>query len=326
MTNATTGKDRRLGKGLAALLGTPLDENGEPILETAADGEGEPGPRNGVRPLELAVDEVEANPFQPRREFNPEEIASLAESLKNHQQLQPILVRVVDDKYQLISGERRLRATIHAGLKTIRAEVREADDRLVAELAIIENLQRKDLNPIEKAMSFKRYIDQHHCKQEDLARRLSIDRSTIANLMRLLELPDEILDLLAQGELTAGHARALLPIGDEPVQVRTATKLVEERWSVRATESFVAELLQAEEDEETGRKVNNATRQKRKPVPPHIEAMQQEMRMVFGTKVEIKSSARQRGKITIHFSDGEEFERIRAMLTDTSAPKLKIAG
>lgn len=324
MTNATTGKDRRLGKGLAALLGTPLDENGEPILE--GEGGGEPDTRNGVRALELSVDEVEANPFQPRREFNPEEIASLAESLKNHQQLQPILVRVVDGKYQLISGERRLRATIHAGLKTIRAEVREADDRLVAELAIIENLQRKDLNPIEKAMSFKRYIDQHHCKQEDLARRLSIDRSTIANLMRLLELPEEILGMLAQGDLTAGHARALLPIGDEPVQVRTATRLVEERWSVRATESFVAELLQAEEDEETGRKVSNGTRQKRKPVPPHIEAMQQELRMVFGTKIEIKSSARQRGKITIHFSDGEEFERIRAMLTDTSAPKLKIAG
>ncbi|MEM0927066.1 MAG: ParB/RepB/Spo0J family partition protein, partial [Planctomycetota bacterium] len=113
-----------------------------------------PEPREGVQSLTLRVDEVEANPFQPRREFNPDEIASLAESIRSHQQLQPILVRIVDGRYQLISGERRLRATIHAGLETIRAEVREADDRLVAELAIIENLQRKDLNPIEKAMSF----------------------------------------------------------------------------------------------------------------------------------------------------------------------------
>lgn len=324
MTSATTGKDRRLGKGLAALLGTPLDENGEPILESAGTSEADGS--SGIRSLEIPVDEIEANPFQPRREFNPEEIASLAESLKNHQQLQPVLVRIVDGKYQLISGERRLRATVHAGLKTIRAEVREADDRLVAELAIIENLQRKDLNPIEKAMSFKRYIDEHNCKQEDLARRLSIDRSTIANLMRLLELPQPILDLLACGELSAGHARALLPVGDEPVQIRTAEKIVEERWSVRATETFVTELLQSEEDEETGRKVVNATRQKRKPIPPQIEAMQQELRMIFGTKVEIKSSARQRGKITIHFSDGDEFERLRAMLTEKIQPQLKIAG
>lgn len=323
MTSATTGKDRRLGKGLAALLGTPLDENGEPIPEAVSES-GEPKP--GIRSIELPVEEIQANPFQPRREFNPEEIASLAESIKNHQQLQPVLVRVVDGKYQLISGERRLRATIHAGLKTIRAEVREADDRLVAELAIIENLQRKDLNPIEKAMSFKRYIEEHRCKQEDLARRLSIDRSTIANLMRLLELPQPILDLLASGELTAGHARALLPIGDEPVQVRTAERIMEERWSVRATESFVSELLQAEEDAETGRKVVNATRQKRKPVSPHIEAMQQELRMVFGTKVEIKSSARNRGKITIHFSDADEFERLRSMLTEKARPALKVAG
>ena len=318
MTNTATTKDRRLGKGLAALLGTPLDEDGNPI-EGGSGG-------SGVETLELPVGEIENNPFQPRREFNHDEIASLAESIKNHQQLQPILVRIVDGKYQLISGERRLRATIHAGLKTIRAEVREADDRLVAELAIIENLQRKDLNPIEKAMSFKRYIEEHKCKQDDLARRLSIDRSTIANLMRLLELPQAILDLLAANEVSAGHARALLPIGDEEIQVRTAKRIMDERWSVRATESFVAELLKKEEDEETGKKVVNATRQRRRQISPHIEAMQQEMRMVFGTKVEIKSSARGRGKITIHFSDPDEFERLREILSESARPRLKVAG
>jgi ParB family chromosome partitioning protein len=318
VTSATT-KDRRLGKGLAALLGTPLDEEGNPIAEAA-------GGSSGVESLELRVEQVENNPFQPRRDFNPDEIASLAESIKNHQQLQPILVRVVDGKYQLISGERRLRATIHAGLNTIRAEVREADDRLVAELAIIENLQRKDLNPIEKALSFKRYIDEHECKQDDLARRLSIDRSTIANLMRLLELPQQILDWLSAGEVSAGHARALLPIGDEQIQIRTAKKIIEDKWSVRATESHVAELLKAEEDSDTGRKVVNATRQKRRQVSPHIESMQQEMRMIFGTKVEIKSSARGRGKITVHFSDADEFERLRAILCDSARPTLKVAG
>ena len=146
------GKDRRLGKGLAALLGTPVDENGNPIEEASSfDQNGNSASAGSVQSLELSIDDIQPNPFQPRREFNPDEIASLAESIKNHQQLQPVLVRVVDGKYQLISGERRLRATIHAGLKTIRAEVREADDRLVAELAIIENLQRKDLNPDRKS-------------------------------------------------------------------------------------------------------------------------------------------------------------------------------
>lgn len=317
MTNATN-KDRRLGKGLAALLGTPLDEQGNPIDPSESSA--------GIETLELPVHEIENNPFQPRREFNHDEIASLAESLRNHQQLQPILVRMVNGRYQLISGERRLRATIHAGLQSIRAEVREADDRLVAELAIIENLQRKDLNPIEKAMSFRRYIDEHQCKQDDLARRLSIDRSTIANLMRLLELPEKILDQLAAGDLSAGHARALLPIGDEVIQIRTAEKITEDRWSVRATESYVSDLLKKEEDEDTGRKIINATRQRRKEVSPHIDAMQQEMRMIFGTKVEIKSSARGRGKITIHFSDAEEFERLRDALADRGRPALKIAG
>ncbi|MEO1525251.1 MAG: ParB/RepB/Spo0J family partition protein [Planctomycetota bacterium] len=314
-SSSAAAKDRRLGKGLAALLGTPVDEDGAPI---------EGG--SGVETLQLNVDQIEANPFQPRREFNPEEIASLAESLKNHQQLQPVLVRIVDGRYQLISGERRLRATIHAGISTIRAEVREADDRLVAELAIIENLQRKDLNPIEKAMSFKRYIEEHRCKQDDLARRLSIDRSTIANLMRLLELPDGVLEMLQGGAITAGHARALLPIGDEEIQVRTAKRIVDEKISVRATESLVGEMLKAEEDAETGRRVINATRQKRRQPSPQIEAMQQELRMVYGTKVEIKSSARGRGKITLHFSDADEFDRIREMLVEDKRPPLRMAG
>jgi ParB family chromosome partitioning protein len=318
VTSSTTNRDRRLGKGLAALLGTPLDEHGNPVEQSES--------ARGIETLELPVHEIENNPFQPRREFNHEEIASLAESLKNHQQLQPILVRVVNGRYQLISGERRLRATIHAGLQSIRAEVREADDRLVAELAIIENLQRKDLNPIEKAMSFKRYIEEHQCKQDDLARRLSIDRSTIANLMRLLELPQKILDQLIAGEISAGHARALLPIGDEVIQIRTADKITVENWSVRATESFVSELLKKEEDDDTGRKVVNATRQRRKQISPQIDAMQQEMRMIFGTKVEIKSSARGRGKITIHFTDADEFERLRDVLSDRGRPSLKIAG
>ncbi|MBC8872167.1 MAG: ParB/RepB/Spo0J family partition protein, partial [Planctomycetes bacterium] len=182
-------KDRRLGRGLAALLGAPLDEprsdarSGREQIdapaearETVADADTMPGAGSGGL-LDLNVYEIDDNPFQPRRDFSEPEIVSLAESLKEHDMLQPILVRRVGDRYQLISGERRLRAAIQAGWSTVPARLREADDRLVAELAIVENLQRKDLNPVEKALSFKRYLEEHECSQEDLARRLKIDRS-----------------------------------------------------------------------------------------------------------------------------------------------------
>jgi ParB family chromosome partitioning protein len=368
-------KDRRLGRGLAALLGTPMEEEGisdgvgalsrqdgsvggarspqkvpgsvaasASALVAEADPDEIPSktmhPTKGVtgsvpletpppspaadkpqsattgRPktntFELSVYEVDNNPFQPRRKFNEEEIASLAASIREHQQLQPILVRRVGDRYQLISGERRLRATIHAGLKTIRAEVREADDRLVAELAIVENLQRKDLDAIEKAMSFRRYIDQHQCTQEDLAKRLKIDRSTIANLMRLLELPDEIQDWIQSDKLTAGHARSLLPLGDETQQIDFARRIRDESWSVRETERQVAEQLALEDGKPIAGGPPN--RGQRKPPKPQLAALEQEMRLALGTKTEIKQSPSGRGKIVISFANAEEFERLYALI------------
>ena len=149
--------------------------------------------------LLLSVHEIDDNPFQPRRDFSEPEIASLAESLKEHDMLQPVLVRRIGQRWQLISGERRLRAAIQAGWSQLPARVRQADDRLVAELAIVENLQRKDLNAIEKALSFRRYLEQHQCTQEDLGKRLKIDRSTIANLLRLLELPEQVQQEIQDG-------------------------------------------------------------------------------------------------------------------------------
>ena len=131
---------------------------------------------------------------------------------------------------------------------------------------------------------------------------------------------------MAAGEVSAGHARALLPIGDEEIQIRTAQKIMDDRLSVRATEGLVSEMLKKEEDSETGKKVVNATRQKRRQISPQVEAMQQEMRMLFGTKVEIKSSARGRGKITIHFTDPDEFDRLRDILSSNARPPLRVAG
>ena len=348
-------KDRRLGKGLAALLGTPVE--GEPGYEPVAPSDAQVAtagnsdaalrssdkPSNsrskhaptgdsaednddGVRLLELSVYEIDNNPFQPRRQFNPDEIASLAESLKSHQQLQPLLVRRAGDRYELISGERRLRAAIHAGMATVRAEIRDADDRLVAELAIIENLQRKDLNAVEKALSFRRYIDEHGCKQDELASRLKIDRSTIANLMRLLELPEDVLDAIQQERLTAGHARALLPLGDETEQRKLAKTIADESWSVRQTESHVSELLQEEDDIESGASGAATAKKRKSATSPQVSALERQLRMDLGTKVEIKQSTRGKGKIVVHFANADEFERIRdAMTGESSLPRVAAA-
>jgi ParB family chromosome partitioning protein len=332
-------KDRRLGRGLAALLGTPLEN--ELHTEAIAGTIGLHAPETGssasdLRPptsntsnsavpasdahaaspglLNLPVDEIEENPFQPRREFSDVEIASLAESLKQHDMLQPVLVRRVEGRYQLISGERRLRAARLAGWATIPARVREADDRLVAELAIVENLQRKDLNPVEKALSFKRYLDEHRCTQDDLAKRLKIDRSTIANLMRLLELPGIILDGLQKGTITAGHARALLPLGDEHEQVAFARRIETDGLSVRDVERLVAEAIGADEPEA---RILPGPGKKQRSRSEQVAALEQEFRLALGTKVEIKASPRGRGKLIVHFANHDEFDRLREQLTDS---------
>ncbi len=195
--------------------------------------------------------------------------------------------------------------------------MREADDRLVAELAIVENLQRKDLNPIEKALSFKRYLDQHQCTQEELASRLKIDRSTIANLMRLLELPDPITEAVRRGELTAGHARALLPLGDERLQIVFSQQLREQGWSVRETERQVQERI-AHEDHEPLKVVSGdevAARSRTRN--DQLAALEQELRSALGTKVDIRQNAKGRGKIVIQFTSHDEFDRLRGILTES---------
>ena len=326
-------KDRRLGRGLAALLGTPLDEvepansagSGQEANEPPRDEVGDlasPDPPGSSRILQLRLDEIDGNPFQPRRDFTEPEIASLAESLKEHDLLQPVLVRRVGQRYQLISGERRLRAAMQAGWTEIPAQVREADDRLVAELAIVENLHRKDLNPIEKALSFKRYLEEHGCSQEDLARRLKIDRSTIANLMRLLELPEAVLDGLRKGEISAGHARALLPLGDEAEQIELCHRIQQEGLSVRAIEAEVQTKIHREDSPVLGVVGGAEPLPRKRTRNEQTASLEQELRMALGAKVEIQQAARGRGKIVIHFSDHDEFERLYGHLADGRSGQL----
>ena len=166
-----------------------------------------------------------------------------------HGLIQPLLVRRAGQRFQLIAGERRLRAAIKAGWTEIPVRVREADDRQMAELAIVENLQRKDLNPLEKAASFDRYLEEYQCTQEELAGRLSIDRSTIANLIRLLELPGTVQDAIRGGTVSQGHARALLPLGDESEQVAFCQRIQKEGLSVRAVEQLVQEQIHSGESD-----------------------------------------------------------------------------
>ena len=283
-----------------------------PVAPASSTSSQESAPGTSAQTLDLPVGIIDANPFQPRRQFNASEIESLAESLKEHQQLQPILVRRVGERYQLISGERRLRATVFAGLPTIRAEVRVADDRLVAELAIIENLQRKDLNAIEKALSFKRYITEHKCTQDELARRLKIDRSTIANMMRLLELPDIVTDAVQRDEITAGHAKALLSLGSIKEQIAALKKIQEEGWSVRETEAQVAETLAKAAADEDG--ILGALPRRKASKSDQLASLERDLKMSLGTRVDISQTSRGRGKITIHFTSVEEFDRLRHLL------------
>ena len=323
-------KDRRLGRGLAALLGTPEPQQAtgpnktkttskKPVTTPATPSPTPPGSDAGNGLLMLAVYEIDDNPFQPRREFRAPELASLSESLKEHDMLQPVLVRQAGDRFQLISGERRLRAAIKAGWKQVPARIREADDRLVAELAIVENLQRKDLNAVEKALSFRRYLEEHKCTQEELAARLKIDRSTIANLVRLLELPEEVLDALRSEKISAGHARALLPLGDEDQQAKFCQRICRDGLSVRATE----EAVQACILEEDSAGLTTPKKKRRRSGSDQLDHLAQTFRRVLGTKVDLRQTNQGRGRIVIHFANHDEFERLKDHICQSGASEVQ---
>ena len=241
-------RERRLGRGLEALLGRAWDEDAQP--STTADSAASESPldarmsRDSNGQTWLNCDAIERNPYQPRQTFDEAEIADLADSIRTHGILQPLIVRRTGDGFELVAGERRLRAALAADWKQVPVQIRDVDDRQMAELAIVENVQRKDLNAIEKAESFQRYIDQYQCTQEELASRVQIDRSTVANLIRLLELPADVKRMVQEGDISQGHARALLPLGDEQEQIDFARRIKKEGLSVRATEQGVQDRIQ----------------------------------------------------------------------------------
>jgi ParB family chromosome partitioning protein len=321
--------ERRLGRGLEALLGRPPagTSAADPVHDIAISAAID-SPANVVLPeapadgdlMLISIHDIDTNPYQPRKLFDEDEINSLADSIRQHGLMQPIVVRRAGDRFQLISGERRWRAAVRVEMAQIPATIREVDDRQVAEMTIVENLQRKDLGPLEKAASFQEYIERYQCTQEELARRLSVDRSTIANLIRLLELPETVQLALRSGDITAGHARALLPLGDEQDQVAFCHRIRKDKLSVRATEQQVADKIRESDREPLqvvgGTKTARGDNRRRQ----NLASLEQELRTALGTRVELRQTTKGRGRITIHFTSSDEFERLRGLLNGQPNP------
>lgn len=302
---------RKLGRGIQALLGMEDGAEAEAGAATAVvEGEDTSGEW-----MTLALADLDANPYQPRREYNPEELAALAQSIAVHGIIQPIVVRPHAGRFQIVAGERRYRAAREAGLSHIPARVVEIDDQQTFEYALIENLQRRDLNPVEKAQAFQDYIGRYGATHEELASQLGVDRSTVTNLIRLLELPEAVRDAVRVGQITFGHARALLSLADPVAQMGMCRKIIAETLSVRQVETMV------KEQKERG-DISPAAESPPSPKPVksnHLMALENNLRQRLGTKVEIKAKAADKGVISIHFASHDEFERVMEILGPRAA-------
>jgi ParB family chromosome partitioning protein len=250
---------------------------------------------------ELPLDRVFPGRQQPRQRFDEEKLRSLAGSMRSVGVTQPVLVRPRDDAYELIVGERRWRAAQLAGLKTIPAIVRDIADAQALELSLVENLQREDLNPIEEATAYERLLKELRLTQEELAERVGKDRSTVANALRLLKLPEAIQSDLTKGALTMGHARALLSLPSSSAQMRARTSIVQKRLSVRATEQLVARL-------HAPTQVRPAKKQ-----DPFVGAAEERLRKTLGTQVRIRPG-RKGGRIEIVYYSEEDLDRILSLI------------
>lgn len=305
---------RRLGRGLSALLGgnspadaLPADCDGTIPMVPVTDR------MSAQDANQIHVELLERNPFQPRKDFDEESLNELAESIRQHGVLQPLLVRPCGTQYQLIAGERRWRAAQQAGLETVPCRVLELEDRAMCEAALEENLKRKDLNVLEKAQAFQDYLQRFSMTADDLARQLSISRSSLCNFLRLLELSDFVKDALLVERVTYGHARAILSLPHDG-QIALCQRIEAESLSVRQTESAVRELLKQQQDggAETIPFTTSAPGGKPSPaeVSNHVRSLEEQLQQLLGVPVAIKLSAKEKGKIVIPFSNNDDFERI----------------
>ncbi|HPD14995.1 MAG TPA: ParB/RepB/Spo0J family partition protein [Planctomycetota bacterium] len=277
-------KSSHLGRGLGALLGNAEELQPEP-----------------QQTLEIPVAKVRPNPNQPRHEFDQDSLGELVESVTRNGVIQPIIVRALEDGYELIAGERRWRAAQLAGLATIPAIVRPASENESLELALIENIQRQDLNPMEQARAYKNLIERFSLTQEEAAARLGKKRSSVANILRLLDLPTDIQDAVSRGTLSMGHARALLALPDRAEQVRLAARIQRDDLSVRQTEQIVNDRLKR------ARSHQSTT----EPKPAYITDLEGKLREALATRVTILPHKHDEGgRIVVDFFTKDDFQRL----------------
>ena len=278
-------KKPALGKGLSALIPT------SPETEVF---------KEGIQ--HCSIDKIRMNPNQPRKQFNEISLASLAETIKSKGILQPLLVRKIGDRYELIAGERRLRASKMAGLNQVPVIVRDTEEADSLEISILENIQREDLNPIEEARGYKDMLDTLFITQDELAQRVGKDRSSVTNTIRLLQLPKEIQQDLIAGELSAGHGRAILGLNNDILQLKVRAAIKKRGLSVRATEKYIQELKEGSRKEAIPLRPD-----------PNLQALQDELSRHFSTRVKLEMG-KKGGKIQILCSSPEEMNRICSLL------------
>ena len=294
-------KKQALGRGLSALLKDPSND-----ISSVNDKNADKVIGNIV---ELELGDIEMNPFQPRTSFNEESLRELASSIKELGVIQPITVRKLGfNSYQLVSGERRFRASKSIGLKTIPAYIRIANDQESLEMALVENIQRQDLDPIEIALSYQRLIDEIQLTQEQMSERVGKKRSTIANYLRLLKLDPIIQTGMRDGFISMGHGRAVINIEDQSVQLDIYEKILSDKLSVRDTEALV-KSFNATDSIELPKKVKETT-----DLPKYVKKGIKEFSEYFGHKIDVKVTSNGKGKITIPFHSEEDFNRIKKLV------------
>ena len=295
MAKAT--KKQALGRGLSALLKDPAND-----ISSVQDKNADKVIGNIV---ELDIDAIEMNPFQPRTNFNEESLRELASSIKELGVIQPITVRKLDfNKFQLVSGERRYRASKLIGLETIPSYIRIANDQESLEMALVENIQRQDLDPIEIALSYQRLIDEIQLTQEQMSERVGKKRSTIANYLRLLKLDPIIQTGMRDGFISMGHGRAIINIENQSIQLDIYEEILSKKLSVRDTESLVRNYQQTKE----------ISVPSTEELPKYIKKGLKEISEYFGHKVDVKVSKNGKGKISIPFHSEEDFNRIKKLV------------
>ncbi len=304
-------KSRHLGRGLQSLIGPITFGSSEQSQPEAAGGLSRNFPidkelRDSLGQLD--IDLVDPNPYQPRTVWDDEQLGDLAESIRVNGVIQPVIVRQTEGRYEIIAGERRLRAAKLAGLSEIPALIRQANEEEMLELALAENIHRSDLNPMERAKAYRNYLNTFSVSQTEAAERLGENRSVVANYLRLLDLPGEVKQMLVDGSLSMGHARAILGVNDDDLRKKLANRAMAGRLSVREVENLVRKYTQP---------VGQTPEARRKPA--HIIDLENKLRSELGTKVSVETrKSGQRGKIIIEFYSLDEFDRITERIGLTS--------